>query len=155
MIETVRCFLTGGLLVCFMAACQAVDAVGQMESSIDLETYRWEKRVLLVFAPTPDHAAYGDLKRQIQSQQQAFEERDMVLIEVVAGGPSRVGAKPLNPAGAAQLRVRFDVADEQFGLFLIGKDGGVKLRAEQPDLNDVFALIDTMPMRQREMRQRQ
>ena len=38
---------------------------------------------------------------------------------------------------------------------LVGKDGGVKLRQNaQVKLNDIFALIDAMPMRQEEMRQK-
>jgi hypothetical protein len=40
-------------------------------------------------------------------------------------------------------------------VLLIGKDGGVKLRAEEPlPAAEFFALIDTMPMRRREMRER-
>ena len=35
---------------------------------------------------------------------------------------------------------------------LIGKDGGVKRRTESLNLIGLFALIDTMPMRQSEMR---
>ena len=38
---------------------------------------------------------------------------------------------------------------------LIGKDGGVKLRQEEPiSVADLFALIDSMPMRKQEMGQR-
>ena len=42
-----------------------------------------------------------------------------------------------------------------FRVVLIGKDGGVKLRQEEPiSVADLFALIDSMPMRKQEMRQR-
>jgi hypothetical protein len=38
---------------------------------------------------------------------------------------------------------------------LVGKDGGIKLkRGDQVDLREIFGLIDSMPMRQREMRQK-
>ena len=40
------------------------------------------------------------------------------------------------------------------GFLLIGRDGGVKARYEALDLDTVFALIDTMPMRIQEMRDR-
>jgi hypothetical protein len=37
----------------------------------------------------------------------------------------------------------------------VGKDGSVKLnRQEQTRLEDIFALIDAMPMRREEMRQK-
>lgn len=37
---------------------------------------------------------------------------------------------------------------------IIGRDGGVKARYESLDLDAVFAVIDTMPMRIQEMRSR-
>jgi hypothetical protein len=36
-------------------------------------------------------------------------------------------------------------------VFLIGKDGGLKASARELDLPALFALIDTMPIRRREM----
>jgi hypothetical protein len=53
---------------------------------------------------------------------------------------------------AAAIRARFKVpADQGFLVLLVGKDGEVKWRTEKPtDLEDAIALVDTMPMRQRE-----
>ena len=40
-------------------------------------------------------------------------------------------------------------------VLLIGKDGGVKLRSTEPvSTDELFALIDSMPMRRREMEER-
>ena len=36
-------------------------------------------------------------------------------------------------------------------LILIGKDGGIKLNSRKTSLEEIFSLIDTMPMRQEEM----
>ena len=41
------------------------------------------------------------------------------------------------------------------GVTLIGKDGGVKYRISHLDLQQVFNIIDSMPMRAREMRERE
>lgn len=43
-----------------------------------------------------------------------------------------------------------DDTEDQFAL--IGLDGGTKARYQKLDLSQVFSLIDTMPMRQQEMR---
>ena len=44
------------------------------------------------------------------------------------------------------------IKNERFSILLIGKDGGEKLRSHEiPDLDTLFALIDGMPMRPREM----
>ena len=164
--ETLRGLVVGSLLVCSLAVSQTGVAYGQTEPgtamqphqqpAFDLGAFRWENRLLLVFAPTPQDTAYQDLKRQVQRRQQDFDERDMLLIEVLAQGSSRVGDEVLSPAAADGLRRQFGIAPAQFGVILIGKDGGVKLRANQPTpLAEVFGLIDTMPMRRREMQQQQ
>jgi hypothetical protein len=50
---------------------------------------------------------------------------------------------------------QFGVMEEEFRVMLIGKDGGVKLNSEQPvTVNQIFELIDSMPMRHHEMRQK-
>ena len=72
----------------------------------------------------------------------ALRARDMVLFGDAA--PERQGA----------LRARF--APEGFLLVLIGKDGGGKLATEEVTPNEaLFALVDAMPMRRREMRQQE
>jgi hypothetical protein len=48
-----------------------------------------------------------------------------------------------------------DVSRGEFAVILMGKDGGIKLRRQsQTKLTDIFALIDAMPMRREEMRQK-
>lgn len=44
--------------------------------------------------------------------------------------------------------------EKKFEVILVGLDGGIKLRQDQPATTDkLFSLIDSMPMRQHEMRQ--
>ena len=42
--------------------------------------------------------------------------------------------------------------DDLQKIILIGKDGGTKMEKTEFDLNYIFNLIDSMPMRQREMK---
>ena len=54
------------------------------------------------------------------------------------------------------LRDRFSVPDSQFRVVLIGLDGGAKLTSDEVvPTQRLFGLIDGMPMRQREIRQRE
>ena len=51
-----------------------------------------------------------------------------------------------------RLSQKFSLPEStSFKLLLLGKDGEIKLSTNRVELNDVFSLIDTMPMRKREM----
>ncbi len=54
-----------------------------------------------------------------------------------------------------QLFESYKLGENEFTLLLIGKDGGEKMRSTKPvKLEAIFALIDSMPMRQREMQRK-
>jgi hypothetical protein len=51
------------------------------------------------------------------------------------------------------LKKNYQVQANQFTVILIGKDGGEKFRSTKPlQLKDIFKIIDSMPMRQAEMK---
>jgi hypothetical protein len=94
---------------------------------LDLEAYRWKSRVLLNF---------GEPLKLSAKTQSAFKERDLVVLQ----------------ANSPELRNAFQV-ESSFALILIGKDGGEKARWLTPvDPQTIANRIDTMPMRQSEMR---
>jgi hypothetical protein len=83
-----------------------------------------------------------------------LNERDIVVIFVIEDALS-TKRKPTPNASAVDLRDAYDVLPHEFRVVLIGKDGGVKLRQEEPiSMADLFALIDSMPMRKQEMGRR-
>ena len=50
----------------------------------------------------------------------------------------------------------FNLEEDKFTVLLIGKDGTEKGRWHEPvSVEELFTLIDTMPMRQREMKEAQ
>ena len=53
------------------------------------------------------------------------------------------------------LRKRYNVNQGEFAVILVGKDGGIKLnRQNETRLEEIFDLIDAMPMRREEIRQK-
>ena len=55
---------------------------------------------------------------------------------------------------ASKIPNRFQI-QQSFQLFLVGLDGGIKARYDGPTTpQTIFGLIDTMPMRQAELRYR-
>ncbi len=104
----------------------------------DLSQLKWEKRPVLLFAPTPQDPAYNRQIDLFAAAEDALAERDIVVLsDTDAKAPSHL-RQGFQPGG--------------FKLVLVGKDGGVKLERDgvvTPD--ELFAIIDRMPMRRREM----
>lgn len=76
----------------------------------------------------------------------------MVIGSVVAEGVSTLDGHVISADESQRLANQYGIGDGAFSVVLIGKDGGEKLRVNQvPDLQAVYAVIDGMPMRSREM----
>jgi len=119
----------------------------------DLRQYQWKNRLLLLFSPSFEVPAYQALSQELDRNPSGVRERDLLVFHVLEQGPRVPGTRAVGTAEAEDLRQRFGITRGTFAVVLIGKDGTVKLKREGPAaLTDIFALIDTMPMRQREMR---
>ena len=111
----------------------------------ELASLRWQHRILVVDGRIPDAT------ERLRAAQPAIDERDIVWFVASPDGlpsnyPDRIGG-----ALAQHLNERyFGRSDTR--VFLVGKDGGLKSSEPDLDLQRLFARIDAMPMRQREMR---
>ncbi len=111
----------------------------------NLHALRWNSRVLLLFAPDPNDVRLTQQKQMLDREAAGVKERDMKVFEITG-----------NEQADEQLRDKFHVKADSFAAVLIGKDGSEKLKRSQPtDPREFFSLIDSMPMRKNEMRQRQ
>lgn len=118
-----------------------------------LDDYRWERRPLLVFAPTDADPRLTETLNRIEATRCAFEGRDMVLGRILTTGTSTLDGQAIDAGEQQRLVTRFGVGADDFAVLLIGKDGGEKLRfTDLPDLQAIYTVIDGMPMRQGEMR---
>ena len=59
----------------------------------------------------------------------------------------------LTAASADKSRNEFKVEPGTTTFVLVGKDGTEKLRKAKIDLDEIFEVIDAMPMRKREMKE--
>ena len=124
-------------------------------SGADLTGYQWKNRLLLIFAPTESVPAYEAVDKNLADSAAEVTDRDLIVIRVFKDGPSRIGEALMSSTDARELYRRFRVKSDRFTAILIGKDGGTKMvREYQVNLKEVFALIDSMPMRQQEVRQK-
>ena len=122
----------------------------------DLDAYQWKNRVIIIFAPSSNSNDYKRQMRVFEGHEDGILDRDLIVLELFENGESRWGNFSLSKGVAPQMRRQFDAGEDQFSIFLIGKDGTVKLRSVVPlSLSEIFGLIDAMPMRQEEMRRKQ
>jgi hypothetical protein len=143
--QTTKVLTTGLLAAASLAAGAADDS--------PLMAERWHTRPLVVVAPSARHPLLTGLQTQLgrPEMRRAFEEREMVLFTVIADEGHRDG-KALSAGQTRSLKSALKLtAISPATVFLIGKDGGVKLteRSDHVSLQTLFALIDSMPMRQR------
>lgn len=122
------------------------------ESEFALMQYQWHKRVLVISAPTADEP---HLRAQLDALEQSggeFGRRDMVLVTLLDADTSMAGDRRLTNEEVVAVRAALDIRSGSFSLKLIGKDGSVKLSSDATTaMGDVYNLIDSMPMRQREV----
>ena len=114
---------------------------------------QWRTRPLVVVAPSAQHPLLTSVQAQLRQAESrdAFQAREMVLFTVV-GAEGRRDGQPLTADQTRSLLQAVNLkASSPAAVFLIGKDGGIKLteHGDQIELASLFALIDTMPMRQR------
>jgi hypothetical protein len=110
----------------------------------ELASLRWQHRILVVDGRIPDAA------ERLRAAQAAIDERDIVWF---VASPERLLS---NYAGDIDDALAQHLDERYFGrsdarVFLAGKDGGLKSGEPDLDLRRVFARIDAMPMRRREM----
>ena len=123
-----------------LIATTAICMLGSLHAE-PLAQYLWKRRVVLSFSAAESTPERISLLKQIEQYPCEFDDRQMVHIDLIAGSSDH-----------QLLSNKFSVPKKDFNLVLLGKDGDVKLLTSQPSLENVLTLIDTMPMRQRELR---
>ena len=126
----------------------------EQKMSFRLDQMKWDKRPFLIFAADQDTSTYEQQIASLNGLKLGLSARDMAIISVFGNDRATVDGKEINQESIQRLRSEFQVPTDQFTVILVGKDGTEKLRRKTPvALREIFALIDSMPMRQREMRQ--
>jgi hypothetical protein len=125
----------------FLPAASSLEAEGQLlKSEADLV---WTYRVLIV-------AGTENRRAVLEAARDDIEERDLLWFLYQGDLVATNSPHGVAPALVESLRGR--VSASRGDVVLVGKDSGVKLTTDNLDLPAIFARIDAMPMRRREMR---
>ena len=118
---------------------------------------RGEKRVLLLFSKSRSLSTLDRFVDLLRERRPDLEERDMVVLVTAGSDPtySAIGYTSLPSGANRDLRRRFEPQRSGLTVVLVGKDGTEKARFRSVvDPDAIFALVDAMPMRQREIGER-
>jgi hypothetical protein len=128
---------------------------GALAMNFDLDAYRWKNRILIIFVPPVDSENYEAQKEILRNQSAGILDRDLRIVEVLEKESNADLDISLTGESAQEMRNRLGVTGQEFQVILIGKDGTVKLRSKAAvSASALFQLIDAMPMRQEEMREK-
>ncbi|MEG3083182.1 DUF4174 domain-containing protein [Sphingomonas sp. PB2P12] len=112
-----------------------------LAASPTIAQMKWERRVLIVAAPSPEDASLAEQRRILAVWKTRADARDLSVVEVVGDQVRGAGDT------AAQIRRKYRLPPA-FTAILIGKDGGEKLRSAKPfPAAGLEETIDAMPMR--------
>ena len=112
-----------------------------LAASPTLAEMKWERRVLIVAAPSLQDAALAEQRRILANWKANSDDRDLTVVEVIGDQVRAAGDT------AASIRRKYRLP-ATFTAILIGKDGGEKLRSAKPFPAAVLEqTIDAMPMR--------
>jgi hypothetical protein len=137
--------------------------VPMAHSQQSLASYTDRNRVLLLFAPDSRNPVYQQQLTALSRHAAEITERDLIVLSVledptppITPSTLRVTLGPgLPDTEQLAVRHRFKIAPNGFTVLLIGKDGGEKFRSTEPvSIKNLSEIIDAMPMRQSEIRDR-
>ena len=113
--------------------------------SSPLEEYFWKNRVIVTFSPSKNNTDRSLFLNSIHENLCEFNSRNIIHIDLLFNEKNHEIEKFGN------FFENLSLSPSEFRLILIGKDGGIKLNSRKTSLEEIFFLIDTMPMRQEEM----
>ena len=117
----------------------AADQVFLTEAPESIGDLKWVKRVVAVFADSPNDPNFRRQMDALAADPEALAFRDVVVLT------------DTDPEAKSDLRQTF--RPRGFMMVLVGKDGQIKLRKPLPwDVREISRAIDKTPLRQQELR---
>jgi hypothetical protein len=119
----------------------------------DLQKYKWENRLVLIFAENENQEVYQNQLKELKSSKEGLTDRKILIYQIL---PEKFKIGLTLETNWEKSNKLFDNIindDTQFKVVLIGLDGGIKLQQnELLSTEKLFVTIDKMPMRRIEIK---
>ncbi|MDL5050744.1 DUF4174 domain-containing protein [Oscillatoria amoena NRMC-F 0135] len=128
-------------------------AAASAEEMLTLDSLKWKNRALVIVT-SDDRESNASLESKLLRAKEEIDERDLLYFIVGDSARKTNAPRPL-ALSESDAQKRFPLKGKTHTVYLIGKDGGIKLvQNDRLDLKAIFERIDQMPMRMDEMRSR-
>lgn len=122
--------------------------------SHDLSAHRWKERLILILAADTNVKLFGDQVDELLKDEKGLIERRLKVYKITPTKYS-FGLKDKNFIGSNIFYKEYKKTNTVFEIILIGLDGGIKLRKKGLlTIDELLSIIDRMPMRQAEIREK-
>ena len=140
--------LKNRLFLIILIATMAMTLNGQ-----NLKEHLWENRIVLIITSGSESETYTSQIEAFNINSQEFDERKLIIYKVLPNKYKVENSEDNSWVSDSRLYALYNSNDKDFKIILIGLDGNIKI--EQSELlttKDLFATIDSMPMRRSELR---
>jgi len=118
----------------------------------NLSQHLWKNRVILIVSE--DNTAFERQILAFKANEKGMNERSLIVYHLKSYEYEQVMPKG-NVQKSTNLFEKYKQANVSFELILIGLDGGIKLRQRDfLSCEKLFAIIDSMPMRSADIKNR-
>ncbi|TVQ06781.1 MAG: DUF4174 domain-containing protein [Bacteroidetes bacterium] len=120
-------------------------------SAQDLSKHKWENRLILLITDDENNSTFKSQIVEFRKDLTGLNERKLIIYQVMPG-EYKTGLNGETKIKSSRLYKDYKKSDAGFEVVLLGLDGGVKLQQnELLSLEKLYATIDAMPMRRREI----
>jgi hypothetical protein len=118
------------------------------------EEYEWENRLIFIVDHSENPKNITKQLQVFQKEENELKDRNLIIFSITKKGLQQEFPKTQKSfPNISEIQFPFSLSkNKNFSVYLVGYDGGVKLKQNRLVSSDeIFALIDTMPMRKVEM----
>jgi hypothetical protein len=124
------------------------------KNDLRLSDYRWKNRLVLTFSRQESSVDRLRQHKELLADKDGLLERDLLIFDFVQDKSVEELLHGRVFSSNDNIWRKFSDKDSPFLVVLIGKDGTMKLRRERVlSKNELFGIIDAMPMRRAEMQE--
>lgn len=119
----------------------------------NMSEYQWKNRLLIIITDDLQQSSYVDQLKELRKNPTGLAERELRVFWTTSNKFKtgiEVNSKWIK---SRKLYDQYKKLDTSFEVILIGLDGGIKARkTDVLKIEDLYALIDSMPMRRSEIK---